>query len=262
MNRDLVRQSITVIVFLATVVVNALANALPLNGQTTGGISDSFKVFFVPAGYVFSIWGLIYLALGAFTIYQALPAQRENPRLRRIGYWFVAGSLANSAWIFFWHYNIYPLTLVMMLILLVSLLVIYTRLQVGANAPSNIERWTVNFPFSLYLGWITVATIANVTSLLDYLKWNAWGIAPEVWTAIMLVVAVIVAGLMFATRRDSTYLLVLVWAFVGIALKHSAVPTVTTAAWVAAGLVAVMAVANLVLKRKLIALPGLAQPVA
>lgn len=254
MNRDSLRQITNVIIFIATVVVNGLANALPLNGQTTGGISDSFKVFFVPAGYVFSIWGLIYLALGAFTVYQALPAQRENPRLRRIGYWFAAGSLANGAWIFFWHYNLYPLTLVMMLTLLVALLIIYTRLQIGVKAPSKVERWTVNFPFSLYLGWITVATIANVTSLLDYLKWNAWGVAPELWTVIMLAVAVIVAGLLFATRRDSTYLFVLVWAFAGIAIKHSAVPAVTTAAWVATGLVALMAVANLALKRKLIPL--------
>lgn len=252
MNRDIARQLITVLVFIATVIVNSLANALPLNGQTTGAISDSFKVFFVPAGYVFSIWGLIYLALGTFTVYQALPAQRTNPRLRRIGYWFIAGSIANIAWIFFWHYNIFPLTLVMMLILLVSLLVVYVRLEIGVKAPSKIERWTINFPFSLYLGWITVATIANVTSLLDYLKWNGWGIAPEIWTVVMLAVAVIVAGLMLLSRRDSTYLLVLVWAFVGIALKHSAVPTVTIAAWVAAALVAAFAVANWLWKRKLV----------
>lgn len=255
MNRDLVLQIITVIVFIATVVVNSLANALPLNGQTTGAISDSFKVFFVPAGYVFSIWGLIYLALGVFTVYQALPAQRANPRLRKIGYWFVAGSIANTAWIFLWHYNQYPLTLLAMLTLLAALIVIYVRLEIGKTAPSSLERWTVNFPFSLYLGWITVATIANVTALLDYLKWNGWGIAPEVWTAIMLTAAVIIAGLMLLTRRDSTYLLVLVWAFVGIAVKHSATPSVSLAAWVAAGLVAAFAAANWIRNRKAHALP-------
>jgi len=252
MNRDTVRQIINVIVFIATVVVNGLANALPLNGQTTGGISDSFKVFFVPAGYVFSIWGLIYLALGAFTVYQALPAQRANSRLRSIGYLFALASIANTVWLFFWHYNQYPLTLVAMLTLLATLIVIYIRLQIGVKAPSTVERWTINFPFSLYLGWITVATIANVTSLLDHLKWNGWGIAPEIWTVIMLAAAVIIAGLMLLSRRDSTYLLVLVWAFVGIALKHSTVPTVTTAAWVSAGLVALMAVANWFWKRNLL----------
>lgn len=255
MNRDLLRQIVNVIVFIATVVINALANALPLNGQTTGAISDSFIVYFTPAGYVLSIWGLIYLALGAFTVYQALPAQRTNPRLRRIGYLFAFSSIANTAWLFFWHYNQYPLTLVAMLLLLVTLIVLYTRLHIGKQAPSKVERWTINFPFSLYLGWITVATIANVTSLLDYLKWNAWGIAPETWTAVMLAVAVLVAALMLLSRRDTTYLLVLVWAFAGIAIKHAAVPSVTTAAWVAAALVALMAAANLVWKRKLLSIP-------
>ena len=103
MKKDIVRQVVNLLATVATITINGLANALPLNGQTTGEISDRFDVYFVPAGYVFSIWGLIYLALSAFAVYQALPAQRENPHLRRIGYLFALSCVANSAWIFLWH---------------------------------------------------------------------------------------------------------------------------------------------------------------
>ena len=168
MNKDTLRQLVNVIGVIVALTVNGLANALPLNGKLTGAISDRFAVYFVPAGYVFAIWGIIYIGLLAFGIYQALPSQRENPRLRSLGYWFALSCLANSVWIFFWHYLLFPLTLIAMLTLLVSLIVIYQRLRIGQAPVSAVERWTVNVPFSVYLGWITVATIANVTDLLEY----------------------------------------------------------------------------------------------
>jgi hypothetical protein len=232
MNKDVLRQVGVVITLIATVVINGLANALPLNGLTTGEISDSFPVFFVPAGYVFGIWGLIYLGLIAFTIYQALPGQRENPRMRRIGYWFALSNLANGAWIFLWHYQVFPLTLLAMLVVLLSLIVIYERLEIGRQMVTGLERWFVNLPFSIYLGWITVATIANVTIVLDDLGWNGWGIAPEAWAAIMLVVATIVAGLLIARRGDVAFAGVIIWAFVGIAVKQAGTPLVAGAALV------------------------------
>ena len=116
MNRGITRQIFTIIGVIATIIVNALANILPINGQETGAISDRFAIFFVPAGYVFSIWGLIYLGLIGYAIYQALPAQRGNPRLRSIGGIFVLASLANIAWIFLWHYNLFAITLPVMLV--------------------------------------------------------------------------------------------------------------------------------------------------
>jgi len=133
MGRDRVRQWVSLLALMVTIAVNGLANALPLNGQTTGEISDRFQVYFVPAGYVFSIWGLIYLGLGVFAIYQVLPAQRDNPRLRRVGYPFAFSCLANVAWLLLWHYEVFPLTLVAMLALLLSLIAIYLRL--GSAAP-------------------------------------------------------------------------------------------------------------------------------
>jgi benzodiazapine receptor len=237
MNRDTLRQIITVIGVVATIAVNGLANALPLNGRETGAISDQFPIYFVPAGYVFSIWGLIYLGLIAFAVYQALPAQRENPRLRSIGWLFVLASAANIAWIFLWHYEVFPATLVVMLVLLASLIAIYLRLGTGRTSVSRAETWLVRVPFSIYLGWITVATIANATQLLYFLGWNGGFLSPEAWTVIMLAVAVVVAWLMAITRRDVAYLLVLVWAFIGIANKHASIPAVSTAAWIATALV-------------------------
>jgi hypothetical protein len=161
---------LVVISTLAVIVVNGLANALPINNQTTGAISDRFEVYFVPAGYVFSIWGLIYLGLLGYTIYQLLPGQQYNKRLERIAPWYIISSLANIAWILLWHYEVFPLTVAVMLILLVTLIVIYLTLNVGPSEVSPGERWLVRVPFSIYLGWISVATIANITAVLEYLN--------------------------------------------------------------------------------------------
>ena len=244
MNRDTVRQVLVFVAVVATIVVNGLASALPINGQTTGEISDSFDVFFVPAGYVFSIWGLIYLGLVAYAIYQVLPAQAPNADLRSIGGLFILSSLANIAWILLWHYEYFPLTVVAMLILLVCLIAIYLRLDIGRRQVSSGMRWLVHLPFSIYLGWITVATIANVTALLSYWDWSGWGISPEAWTVIMLAIATVVGGLMSFTRGDIAYALVLIWAFAGIAIKHEDTSTVATAAWIAVAATAILMIAG------------------
>jgi len=249
MNKDTVRQVVNVLALAATIVVNALANALPINGQTTGEISDRFNVYFVPAGYVFSIWGLIYVALAAFAVYQALPAQRANPHLRRIGYLFAVSCLANSAWIFLWHYELFALTMVAMLVLLLSLLAIYLRLSIGRARVSVAQRWLVHVPFSIYLGWITVATIANATSLLYHLGWGGWGIPPAVWAVIMLVVGAVITVGVALTRADVAYALVIVWAFAGIAVRHAGMPLVAVTAALMA-VVVLVAVAVVLLRRR------------
>ena len=240
MNRDTVRQIVIIIATVLMIVVNVLANALPLNGQDTGAISDRFPIYFVPAGYVFSIWGLIYLFLIGFTVYQALPSQRESPRLRRVGYLYALSSALNIIWIFLWHYNIFVGTIIAMLGLLASLIAIYVRLGIGVTPVRTAEKWLVNVPFSIYLGWITVATIANASQLLFYLNWGGWGIAPQTWAIIMIGAATIVGLLMALTRHDIAYLLVLVWALAGIGVKHLAAPAVSAAAWFATVLIIVM----------------------
>ena len=244
MNKDQIRQIAVVIFIAAMIIMNILANALPLNGQNTGEISDQFQVYFVPAGYVFSIWFIIYVGLVAYAVYQAQPAQRENPRLRAIGWPVVLSSLANIAWLFFWHYNLFVLTIIAMLLLLVLLVVIYLRLGIGKKVVSKGTKWAVHIPFSIYLGWITVATIANASDLLYYLGWNGAPLAPEVWAVIMLAAALIITTLMLLTRRDIAYALVIVWASIGIAVKQVGVAVVPTAAWIVAGLVVLLIIAT------------------
>jgi benzodiazapine receptor len=240
MNKDTLRQIVVVLAVVATIAVNGLANALPLNGKMTGEISDQFDVYFVPAGYVFSIWGLIYLGLIAYAVYQALPAQRENARLRQTGYLFALSCAANIGWLFLWHYEQIPLTLWPMLALLLLLIGIYELLGVGRAQVSAVEKWLVHLPFSIYLGWITVATIANATAVLYDLGWDGWGINPEAWTVIMLIAATGLASAVSLRRGDVAYVLVIVWAFAGIAVKHYDTPVVAIAAWVMAGVAAIM----------------------
>jgi hypothetical protein len=244
-----------VLTILATIVINVLANALPINGLNTGEISDRFQVYFVPAGYVFSIWGLIYLGLIAFAIFQAMLSQRENPRLRASGWWISLGGLANIAWIFLWHYEQFPLTLIAMLVLLTTLIVTYLRLGIGRTPAPTAEIWAARLPFSIYLGWITVATVANVTSLLDYLNWDGFGIAPEIWMGIVLAVVLAIAALVNFTRRDVAYAAVILWALAGIAVKHAAISTVAIPTWITFGLVALTLAAAFFLRR-----PGTSVP--
>jgi hypothetical protein len=250
MKKDTVRQVLILLSVMATIFVNGLASSLPLNGKTTGEISDSFDVFFVPAGYVFSIWGLIYVGLIAYAVYQLLPAQADNPALRSIGPIFILSSLANIAWIFLWHYEIFSLTVVVMLILLACLIVIYLRLDIGRAQVSSGMRWFVHLPFSIYLGWITVATIANVTTLLAYWDWSGWGISPEAWAVIMLTIATAVGGLVSFTRSDIAYAAVLIWAFAGIGVKQSDTSVVAAAAWVATVITAILLIIGVYRRRR------------
>ena len=245
-------QIITLLATALTLTVNALANTLPINNQTTGEISDRFAIYFVPAGYVFSIWGLIYIGLIAFALYQILPAQRENSLLKGIAPAYWLGGLANTAWILLWHYEYFPLTLVAMLILLATLLVIYLRISKARTSLDRNQKWLVQLPFSIYLGWISVATIANVSQVLFDAGWNAWGISAAAWAAIMLGVAAFLGLVMQLRENDTAYLLVLVWAFVGIAVKHADAHLVAYSAWVFAGLLALTAMIGLFRKRGLL----------
>jgi hypothetical protein len=245
MNKDFLRQTTIVFFVLLTLAVNGLANALPLNGLTTGEISDRFEVYFVPAGYVFSIWGLIYLGLIGYAIFQALPSQRQNTRLRSIAGFFVLASFANMVWLFLWHYEQFVGTLVAMLVLLLCLIAIYLRLEIGRGKVSFGETWLVRLPFSIYLGWISVATVANVTSLLDYLNWDGFGLSPELWMIVVLAIVVILTSVVSFSRKDLAYVLVILWALAGIAIKHASVTLVASSTWVSFGLVGILFIFSL-----------------
>lgn len=234
---------VNVVAFVTVVVMNILSNALPLNGRTAGEISDALPSFFTPAGYTFSIWGLIYLGLLGFTIYQALPAQRDEPWLGQIGWLFALSSAANVGWLLAWHYGYYLLSIGLMVSLLMTLIAIALRLRLGKPDPSLslADRLLVHVPFSLYLGWITVATIANIASVAAHLGWDGFGIAGPIWSAIMMLVAVVVAGLFLYNRRNLAYAGVLVWALFGIRAAYPDERVIAMTALVAAGLVALLA---------------------
>lgn len=210
--------------YIITVFVNFLANALPINGVTTGELSDSYPNLFVPAGLTFSIWGVIYVLLFIFSIYQIRDNVKkekiEMEYLDKIGIFFIVSSAANSAWIFFWHYRLVLLSLTVMLVLLISLILIYTSLNIGRAEVSNQERIAVHLPFSVYLGWITVATIANVTALLVDAGVPSFTPIAELWTVLVIIIAVIITYLMLIRRKDIGYSLVVVWASLGIFIKQ------------------------------------------
>src|SRR5512141_1923730 len=176
MPKDTLRQYTNLLSVILALTVNVLASVLPLNGQNTGEISDRFRVYFVPAGYVFSIWGIIYIGWIAFTIFHFLPSQKENPRLRRLGYLFAISNVLNAAWLFCWHYNLFGLSVLVMLGLLGLLIASYRALNVQQTVASTAEKWCVDYPFSTYLGWISVATIANITDYLYFIGWDGFGI--------------------------------------------------------------------------------------
>jgi hypothetical protein len=243
--KDTLRQIANLVSVFIALTVNILASALPLNGQNTGEISDRFQVYFVPAGYVFAIWGVIYIGWIAFTIFQFRASQKESPRLRRLGYLFALSGIFNAAWLFCWHYNQFGLSVLVMLVLLGLLIASYLRLDVNRISVSAAEHWSVDIPFSIYLGWITVATVANITDLLYLIEWNGFGIAPQTWAVIMIVVASIVGLLMTLTRRDAAYVFVLAWSFIGIAVKQADVSNVAVTAWIGAGVMLLLAIYSL-----------------
>lgn len=215
---------LNLLAFIGTVAVNALANIIPFNGITTGAVSDNYRNLFAPAGVTFSIWGVIYLGLALFAIYQmgfSSSSKRTAAYLvKDIGSLFLISCIANMAWIYFWHFDEIALTLLFMLVLLFSILGIYLKLIDSKHERMDITLLFVDLPFRIYLGWISVALIANVTAFLISIDWNGFGLAPEFWTIIVIAVATLLGIIFLAKFRDYAYSLVLIWAFTGIIIQH------------------------------------------
>ena len=219
-----------------TLVVNYLSNALPLFGNSNAEVSDRLPNAFTPAGLTFTVWGPIFLGLLVFAVYQALPAQR-GARLDRLFWPFLLGNLLNVAWLLAFQSLNIGLSVVIMLALLAVLVRLY--LSVRSLPPQGAERWTLQLPVSLYLAWISVATIANITAFLVSagVTQSFLGIAGPVWSALLLVVAAAI-GVFFLWRfRDYAFAAVLLWAFYGVYVARPEVSTVVLGVAVAAGLV-------------------------
>ena len=244
-------QILNIVGLIAVIVVNYLANALPIAGRTTGALSDSFPSLFTPAGITFSIWGVIYLLLIIFVIYQAKGLFKEsnipqNRYLYRIDIWFFVTSVLNVSWIFAWHHQVVWLSMVLMLLFLFSLILSYARLGIGNRVVSRSEMYLVHMPFSVYLGWISVATIANASTLLLRYKWNGWGLAPETWTVVMIAIVILLTLIVLFARKDIFFSLVIIWAFAGIIYKRTELAEVYygSIAWMAGiGMLIILVVA-------------------
>ncbi|BAZ00529.1 hypothetical protein NIES37_45240 [Tolypothrix tenuis PCC 7101] len=220
--RDFLRQIVTLVAIIGAFVVNILSNIFPLNGLSIGQISNNlFKnVLIIPANYAFAIWGLIYLGLFAFGIYQFLPSQKYDSDLRNTGYFLVIASIAQSIWVYLFLSRLFVFSVVAMLLILLPLIVIYLRLNIGNQLASRQKKWFIYKPISIYLSWISVATIVNVACALYFQGWNGWGISGEMWTAILLFIATAIAVVIVMQRQDIAYTGVTVWAILAIAIKH------------------------------------------
>lgn len=205
--------------YVAMVAVNFMANALPINNRSTGEISDAYPNLFAPAGITFSIWGLIYLLIGGYVVYQFLKKdQKAEDLFKKINPLFITTSFANIAWIFAWHYDYIGISVLIMAVLLFSLIKIADILRKEQfTSPEKLFIWA---PFSVYFAWITVATIANITVFLVSISWNGFGVADFVWTSIILLVGALIGIWRTAKDKNIAYGMVLIWAYLGILLKH------------------------------------------
>jgi hypothetical protein len=223
-------KALVVLTYVAMIAVNVLANALPINGTTTGAVSDAYQNLFAPAGLTFAIWGVIYFLLGAHVLYQlglfrsvgdkgGDVESRRMLMLERVGVLFSLSSLANVAWILSWHYDLILLSTLLLATMLV-LLILITRTILAADLSSR-DRALVRLPFSVYFGWLTVATIANITVWLVSIDWDGFGIPESTWAVAIIAVGAIIGTAVIIRDRDVAYGLVLVWAYLGIWIKHT-----------------------------------------
>jgi hypothetical protein len=235
--------------FLVTVLVNALASTGALNGKSTGEISDRYATLVTPAGYVFAVWSVIYILLAVFVVFQALPSQRGKAFQREVGVLFVLGSVFNVVWIFLWQYEFITLSVLPMFALLATLVATYLRLNIGKSNVLMKEKLSVHLPFSVYLGWITIASIADVAASLVSVNWDGFGLSDVTWAIVVIVVALATTSLVVFTRRDVAYGLVIMWALVGIAVKQSGNQSIVTATEISAVVMAVALVLSILISR-------------
>jgi len=204
---------INLVFFAGVFTMNYLANALPLNGKTTGQISDNLSNLFAPAGLTFAIWGVIYLLLAIFCVLQFTPYARNTAI--NMGWVFALSCIFNAAWLVAWHYERLPLSVLIMLGLLMCLVFINIQIK---DQPNGL----VKAAFGVYLGWICIATIANVTAMLVSLDWNGFGISPVVWTIVMIAAGTLIVSLTLLKLNNPYIGIAVVWAFIGIVIKRQA----------------------------------------
>lgn len=246
-------QVLTILGYLLMILLNFLAISLPLNGQTTGELSDKYQNLFVPAGLTFSIWGVIYLLLLIFTIYQASTlfsgkASRINTIVSQVGIWYFVSSVANALWIVVWHYEFLPISVAVMVLILLSLLLTNFGIVNINEQMTRKEKFLTKAPFGVYLGWICVATIANVTAWLTGVRWTGSGLEQDSWAVIMIVVGALIVLFTALRLRNGYIALAVVWAFAGIVIKRqNSEPVYQSVAFIAGAAAVVLFFVALVL---------------
>ena len=238
-----------IVAFGLTIALNAMATSIPLGGQTPPEISAKYPSLFTPAGFTFSIWGVIYLGVLLFIIYQALPSQRNNASLASIGPLFKASCVANAAWILAWHYDFLILSVLIMFCILSTLIGIYLSLDTNRSTATRVERVLVHLPFSLYTAWICVATIANISTVQTAMGWDNAGTDAITWTLLKLAVAGAIGASVIARKGDVAFILVVAWAAYGISVKQAATLEVAGAAFSLSIFAVILAVFELIRQR-------------
>ncbi|MEO7387556.1 MAG: tryptophan-rich sensory protein [Gammaproteobacteria bacterium] len=212
------RKYIPLFATLVVIVVNAAANIVPINGVRTGELSALYPTGFTPAGWVFAIWSVIYAGLLAFSVYAMRVAPDEAPRVSRVVTPYLLSCAANALWIFMWHYEVILGSLACMLVILGSLIAVYARLY--ASPPTSLaQRICVDMPFSLYLGWITTATLANLAAWFFDIHVYPFDLARDEWAIITVVTATAIYTAVGVRTRDAIYTAVFAWASLGIVLQ-------------------------------------------
>lgn len=240
----LIYQVLNIITVITVIIVNMLANILPLNGVTTAQVSDAYPNLFTPAGYVFSIWFIIYLQALIFLIYQARTSQRTEPYLQEINVFYFIGGLLNIAWIFTFHYSfgvptLYLASVAILLLFYIILLFAYLRLGVGIKETPRNHKLAIHLHFSVYLGWLSLASIAAIASALNILIPSLPIDIQALWTVAVLVIVLLLTFLMVYLRKDFAFALVVIWASIGIGLKQLLIPTIAYTAFAVAIIVVV-----------------------
>lgn len=211
---------LNLVIFVLMVGLNYYAGYFEINGNTVGNVSDGIDSIFTPAGYVFSIWAIIYTGLGAFVIYAVNKNQIDNKLINQVGPWFIINSLVNMAWLVVWLNELWWVSLVLMLAILATLIIVYLKLNAHLEEVSKKDFWFILAPFSVYLGWISVATIANTSVILVVNGITELGVNGTFWTVIMMVIAGLLSNLMLGLRRDWFFAWVVIWAEIGIAVEN------------------------------------------
>jgi len=233
---------------LITIVINYLSNAGVFGGNTMETISDKYQNYFTPAGYAFSIWGLIYLGLLGFVIYTWRAIYKTNPEediVTRIGWWFVISCIANSLWVITWLNDLTGLSLIIMAVLLFSLLKIIVNTRMELDFHPFKKYLFIFWPFAIYTGWVTVAIIANAAAWLTKINWSGWGISEINWTIIMIIVAGLINVFMVFKRNLREYAAAGIWGLMAVASANSQeVSSIATTCYVVAALIFICILIN------------------